>query len=513
MADRPAEALWSAIRADPASDEARLVYADWVSDRGETDRASLIRTQVRRAQLPLHHPDQVTLKLREWSLRTEVFLIWAELMDVADVGWGEPRRGFVDRMSLEDPVLWDALGPHCLDRTLVDGVQLPWSRLGNGRWLRAHERLRELTVRGTVVDLEDVTWLANSPILSTVKRLSLFRSDLDGSQLRALLASPHLGELEALRLPYNHLGDDAIGALVERNFEGLAELDLSTYTFDDFQSQGRDVPTMGPRGAERLAEWPGLASVRRLRLDGQQLQREGLAVLLASPHLRGLRHLSVRGISDWDVDRGRPDALVAFRTAHPELRLASLSFGDCELSVQGAEALASSPAVSELHTLWMGQIREPQPPRVDILAEAGFISGLAVLHVDQIWAAHQFWRRVIDRAPPRLHTISTDAYFPWARHRDFLRCLATGPTQPSLRSLEVVEGDVGADALGALGNTSSLPALQRLAISSMGHHSRHRTSGLPEELARALHSSPLAEQLTSLEMGQPDLDRLPQPGR
>src|SRR5207302_10860256 len=38
-------AFWAAIREAPEDDAPRLVYADWLDDHGEADRAELIRTQ------------------------------------------------------------------------------------------------------------------------------------------------------------------------------------------------------------------------------------------------------------------------------------------------------------------------------------------------------------------------------------------------------------------------------------------------------------------------------------
>lgn len=50
MCDR--EALLGAIRADPECDTARLVYADWLEERGEGGRANLIRRQVLKDHSP-----------------------------------------------------------------------------------------------------------------------------------------------------------------------------------------------------------------------------------------------------------------------------------------------------------------------------------------------------------------------------------------------------------------------------------------------------------------------------
>ena len=46
------QALLSAILADPDDDRPRLVYADWLEQHGQLDRARLIRVQIELARLP-----------------------------------------------------------------------------------------------------------------------------------------------------------------------------------------------------------------------------------------------------------------------------------------------------------------------------------------------------------------------------------------------------------------------------------------------------------------------------
>ena len=46
MATDERHALWTAIRAHPDDDTPRLVYADWLQERGEEERAEFIRVQI-----------------------------------------------------------------------------------------------------------------------------------------------------------------------------------------------------------------------------------------------------------------------------------------------------------------------------------------------------------------------------------------------------------------------------------------------------------------------------------
>ena len=46
------QAFLDAIRESPDDDAPRLVYADWLTDNGDPQRAEFIRAQVRLARLP-----------------------------------------------------------------------------------------------------------------------------------------------------------------------------------------------------------------------------------------------------------------------------------------------------------------------------------------------------------------------------------------------------------------------------------------------------------------------------
>jgi uncharacterized protein (TIGR02996 family) len=54
--------LLAEIRALPDDDVPRLVYADWLEDQGDSDRAEFIRLQVRLARAPEHSPERFELE-------------------------------------------------------------------------------------------------------------------------------------------------------------------------------------------------------------------------------------------------------------------------------------------------------------------------------------------------------------------------------------------------------------------------------------------------------------------
>lgn len=497
--------LLEAMRADPDDDTVRLVFADWCAEQGEWERGAFVRAQVLEAALDPHDPDRIGFELEARRQRASVGERWhQERPDLGpNVTWGRYHRGFERQVAFADPQQWNAHGPACLDQTLVEGVALPWWRSTKGGIapkLAAHPRLRELTVYGPIVDETDAQWLADSPILSTIRRLSLIGTDLTSGALRRILQSPHLGALEALTVAFHSLDDVVADVLQSWNGAGLQELDLTTHTLDELGSGGRDTPTMGPIGAERLAAWPGLASVRRLSLTGQQLTREGLAALLGSPHLTALEDLDLRGISDWDWDTGdRPDVLSAFADAHPDLRLRSLTLGECNFSAEDAQLLAQSPALSELRALHI-ELVQGQDDAFTHLAEAPWIRGLRRLAVQNIDANSPFWPRVLKHAATHLHTLSLVGDYHWSRQTDLVRWFEAHPL--ALRRLHIETSFLDDDQLTRIGNLDTLPELQELTL----HRGYLPRAMWTEEGTRALANGTLGARLISLDVdGDGDL--------
>src|SRR5688500_14989487 len=59
-----ADAFLDALRDDPDDDTTRLVYADWLDEHGECERAGFIRLAVRLERLPGGHPGRPALATR-----------------------------------------------------------------------------------------------------------------------------------------------------------------------------------------------------------------------------------------------------------------------------------------------------------------------------------------------------------------------------------------------------------------------------------------------------------------
>jgi len=110
------EALLQAILADPSDDILRLVYADWLDEVGEADRAAFIRVQMelvhaksasltaleQRLLGPVE--DRVWQRRREWALPATLQKQWP-----LDAGGWEWCRGFPEVWHCQ-LTLWEAHG-------------------------------------------------------------------------------------------------------------------------------------------------------------------------------------------------------------------------------------------------------------------------------------------------------------------------------------------------------------------------------------------------------------------
>jgi uncharacterized protein (TIGR02996 family) len=201
-------ALFERVCDEPDDDAARLVYADWLDEHGDPDRAAFIRGQIGLATLPADHPDRLVHQRRVNGLmRTHVNRWTNDLPLVPGVAWsGLYFGGFVDAVAVDDV---GVLEGHL---TVIYAVA-PVSRL-------------------------------------TVRSLS----DRDVSRLLSL---PHLERLRTLRFP--HTGVTNAGA------EAIAGCDrLARLTALDIEGT-----RIGDRGRRAILESPALTGLRRLVVGGQ----------------------------------------------------------------------------------------------------------------------------------------------------------------------------------------------------------------------------------------------------
>ena len=335
--DRP---LFDRRRADPQSDGPRLIYADWLDDHGEPERAEFIRVQCALARLPDDALQRPALAAREAVLRDANEARWAAPVAGLVTDW-EFRRGVLDSVSVTPGQFFDH-GQAVFDAAPVRKVR--YVEVGDRLSALVHAPLiglvRELDLVGNVLGRRGPEWLDDSPYLGHLEALDLGFTELTDRGLLVLSRSPTFGRLRALHINDNPgLRPAGLRALAESpHLTDLAELDVSgngltdealrpilagppgsrlrtlllhgnrlgdagTALFVHAPVFGRMAATgsldlrrveMGPAGARSLAESPSLADVETLVLDGNSVGDAGLTALAGSPYAKRLKVLSLR---------------------------------------------------------------------------------------------------------------------------------------------------------------------------------------------------------------------------
>ena len=267
------EALLRAILDHPDDDAPRLVYADWLDENGQPERAEFIRVQVQLARLPADHPDRPRLARTERRLLRIHHRIWSKWLP----WWAkarEFRRGFVEvaQCSLAEYLAGaDALRL----RTPLAGVRFAGQGelvvpLFRSRTLDGLRFVRLQSLAGWPIPADAWEHLSGSPYLSRLTYLDLFSDWTGGAALvAALVTSTSLPALQTLRVRQFGLQGQDVTRLVGHPWVSrLTVLDLS-------------CNAIGEDGARAIAESPHLDGLTVLRLRtslvgfrGEQLLRQ-----------------------------------------------------------------------------------------------------------------------------------------------------------------------------------------------------------------------------------------------
>jgi uncharacterized protein (TIGR02996 family) len=170
-----------AISAAPDDITVRLVYADWLEERGDP-RAEFIRLQVRLREVPLEDPTRTALQTREQELRVDFPAYWLARLDppvwcvvgnVVDARFAAPcdtpRRGTRlfrpnARILLASRRHWYALlEPDRYGSETIEVIgQHRKSREWLGSWVRValttNWRIRLVHHPGAIVRLREAEW-------------------------------------------------------------------------------------------------------------------------------------------------------------------------------------------------------------------------------------------------------------------------------------------------------------------------------------------------------------------
>jgi uncharacterized protein (TIGR02996 family) len=376
------EELLRAVLAHPEDTARRLVYADYLQHHDDP-QGELIALQCRLAILPADDALRGDLNDRAKALIDLHGGTWASRL-----GNGVTHVQYQLGLAYAAQVVARANALDVLDRA-------PIRDLG-------FARDRDASSRRDDKDVNDATTvakhIAGDPRLARIEILATGVA-WGAEALTLLLGSPHLAQLRALRIPdadshgyagravrnaelpalemlgicgdwQSATGDECVDALATAKLPALRQLDLLNLSCSDFaaRSLGRS-PTLtqlhgldfgwgsynanriGAGGAEAIANSHNFRALRRLVLDFNGIADAGLAALAGSSQLEALRSLHIK--SNQLTDDGV--RALALGPGMPKLELLELTFNQ-QVTHAGIAALAESPRMASLSSLWLRQI-------------------------------------------------------------------------------------------------------------------------------------------------------------
>ena len=241
MVDTATEtAFLRTILASPEDDAPRLVYADWLDENGDPDRAEFIRLQVRLARTHPHDPEWPRLKAVVSQIERAHFASWVnELPDLPWVRWEIFERGFISAVRVDEPDAFFRSAAKIFAAAPIREVRLHQfsphraTELADSKYLK-HVRVLDLNDGNQIGNL-GIDALMYSPQLADLLELKVGRNSLGAAGIRSIAQSPYVRELRGLRAERNDLYDDGLKYLAASpGVRQMNYLDLArTRTGDD----------------------------------------------------------------------------------------------------------------------------------------------------------------------------------------------------------------------------------------------------------------------------------------
>jgi uncharacterized protein (TIGR02996 family) len=332
------QSFLKAIYDAPDDDTPRLVFADWLDERGSADdkaRAALIRAQCQAEYLAPGSKERKRLERAAKALIKANEKRWLKDLRAAKLGSEHTfRRGFLDGLKITPtkfvqrgadlfriaPTIRTIKFPNAANELtklaespfLAQLANVDLTQMCTCGYCHIDDELRDLfkskhaqslrylNVSRDRIDADVATALAKSTNLANLTALDLSDNPLDGAGLAALAKSKHLGKLEALILsrislpPTTAELEDFRAFAKAKHFPALTRLELSGNAINapcvaalvtaPFAKQLKVLDLsknrVGEQGVKALvgAEWPNL---ELLDLSGNQLGQRAIKWLKA----------------------------------------------------------------------------------------------------------------------------------------------------------------------------------------------------------------------------------------
>ena len=291
----------------------RLVFADFLDEDGDPDRAEFIRLQVGFERMDLDDPDREAAERRVFDLLYSHRVHWQnELPELPGIHWLQFVGGFVESLRADWPEAFvEQIGP-ALNSTPIRTVVLNRFETHHLRDVIAapeFAQLWKLDLEGANrIGSAGLQALAHAPYMPALRGLNLRRNGIGPAGLRDLSRSPLADSLREVTLDWNELYDDGVVALATGRPTpelkvlslgwcglGLAGLEALTASAN-FPALSKLFLPGNPVGASagaalRAANWRRLES---LYLDGLELGDIGVAELARAEWLAGVKYLYLK---------------------------------------------------------------------------------------------------------------------------------------------------------------------------------------------------------------------------
>jgi uncharacterized protein (TIGR02996 family) len=411
--------LLRAVCDAPDDDALRLVYADWLEEHDDLDRAAFIRAQVRLARLRPWDDGHVELdvRCRELERLHPEWLGWLAPFvkrEGRPFGWEEPPfdRGFPARLSMRPADLVDH-HDRLFETAPIRGLSLDLQEGAGYADLPGLRRLAGIEFRFLPVTTSAREAARCLRRLDRLERFGVGGCRFRDREARSVVLAPPVLEARSVRLAGTPLPERVERALAAASFPNLRRLErvwvsdlawlragwlrrLEDLTIDDTGNNLRPEDAWHLNGvlpetdvvALKLGEWPldeegaqtlgatlGRCRLEALNLSHIRFDPALLRALLRSDGLAGLRAFFVT----W----ARPDVALVRRLAEAPIGVGLRVCGLDHVDVAGLGALASGPALPELASLRLGLVwsgtAAAMPAAVRAVLDAGTLPRLVSL--------------------------------------------------------------------------------------------------------------------------------------
>lgn len=461
----------------PDDDSLRLIFADWLDDHDQPERAEFIRAQIESDHTDVYDPKAAELADREAVLLGRHQTKWLARLRSHLAEWTF-RRGLLDEVTVRVEVL------------LKKAKQL------------AEHPIRTMALRFEPGDVDRVDRVADCPALATVQTLALAcGSGMTATALARLGASRCLGRLKHLDLSLANLTPDGVPALAGSPLvRHLESLNLS------------DNP-VGAAGAEALARGDA-ERLKVLHLSDAKLGKAGIEALTGTRRLPMLRSLDLS-------ENGLTGAAARALAGCPRLaELRWLNLSRNRIGRDGAGALARSPHVRKLERLLLLSNGLGAGGAAE-LGEAGFLDSIQQLELAGNNLGEAGLRSILKSRPARLQFLLLGSN---ELDDDALRLLARWPALASVRELNLYNNRVTAFGMRAIVDSPHAKSVCRMNLESnklgdMGAEVlarwpglagmrwlKLRRNGISEKGAMALARSAHLHYLSDLDLSSNDVE-------